>query len=133
MHHRNDETLLGLDCDADVVAVEQHKFPVVGARVQLRVFAQRLDDRLENERDEALQVDLREVALLDPCHGGDLAVGTRQVLEHLSAHATQWDTRPFRTRLGAWHRDIARRDGANILLRDPSLPARAGHVRQINA
>ena len=41
--------------------------------------------RLEDERHEPLQVDVGEVALLDPGHGRDLAVRARQVLEHLRA------------------------------------------------
>ncbi len=86
---RDDEPLLGLDRDADVVAVEQHELPVLDARIQLRELAQRFDDRAENERDEALQVDVREVALLDPGHGGDLAMRARQVLEHLPADAVE--------------------------------------------
>ena len=97
---RDDEPLLGLDRDADVVAVEQHELPVLDARVQLRELAKRLGDGVEHERDEALQVDVREVALLDPGHGRDLAVRARQVLEHLPLDAAQLDTCPLGTCLG---------------------------------
>ena len=92
---RDDEPLLGLDGDADVVAVEQHELVVLDARVQLRELVQRLGDRLEHERDEPLQVDVREVALLDPRHGRDLAVRARQVLEHQPPDAAQRHARPF--------------------------------------
>ena len=106
MDDRDDEPLLGLDGDADVVAVEQHELAVLDARVQLRELAERLGDRLEDERDEPLQVDVREVALLDPGHGRDLAVRARQVLEHLPADPAQLDALPS---VAVLHRTCRRR------------------------
>ena len=100
MHDGDDEPQFGLDGDAEVVAVEQHELPVLDARVQLRELTKRLGDRVEHQRDEALQFDVREVALLDPGHGRDLVVRAREVLEHLPAHPAQRHTCPLRPCLG---------------------------------
>ena len=110
---RNDEALLRLDGDAEVVAVEQHELAVLDARVELRELLQRLDDGLEDERDEALEVDAGEVALLDPRHGRDL-VRARQVLEHLALDAAQLNALAF-------GRGRAAGCGAHVLLGDPPL------------
>ena len=99
MHDRDDEPLLGLDCDADVVALEQDQLSFTHARVQLRVLAERCCDGLEDERDEQLQLHVREVALLHPRHGRDL-VSPREVLEHLPPDPVQLDTCPLGTCLG---------------------------------
>ena len=129
MDDRDDEPVLGLDRDAEVVAVEQHERAVLDARVQLRELAQGVGDRLEDERDEALQVGVREVALLDPGHGRDLAVRARQVLEHLPADPVQLHALALGRRSGA----AADRRGANVLLGDSPLWTRAGHRSQVDA
>ncbi len=129
VHDGNDEPLLGLHRDADVVAVEQHELCVLDPRVQLRELAERLGDGVEDERDEALQVDVREVALLHPGHGRDLAVRAREVLEHLATDAAQLDA----LALGRRRRLAAACRGADVLLGDASLRAAAGHAGEVDA
>ena len=88
MDDRDDKALLGLDGNPEVVAVEQHELAVLDARVELRELLERFDNGLDDERDEPLEVDAGEVALLDPGHGGDL-VRAGQVLEHLALHTAE--------------------------------------------
>ena len=86
-HDGHDEPLVGLDGDAEVVAVEVDDLVALEARVQLGELLQRQRRRTQHERQQLLQVDAGEVALLDVGDGGDLAVRARQVLDDLPADA----------------------------------------------
>ena len=98
---------VGLDGDAEVVAVEVDDLVALEPRVQLRELLQRLRAGLEHRRDEQLEVDVREVALLDPGHGRHLAVRARHVLGDQAAHAAQRLPPSLRTGPGACPPDVA--------------------------
>ena len=113
----HDEALVGLDGDAEVVAVEVDDLVALETRVQLGELLQRLRGRPQHERQQLLQVDVGEVAFLDVGDGGDLAVRARQVLDDLPADAAH----RLAPALGG-HRAAC--GGANVLLGDP--PTRPG-------
>ena len=77
----HDETRLGVDGDAEVVAVEQHDLVVVDPRVQLRELCERTRRGPQRGRDEEIEVDAGEVAFLDERHGRDLAVRALDLLD----------------------------------------------------
>ena len=111
----NDEALLGLDGDAQVVAVEVDDLVALESRVQLGEVAQRQRRRVQDGRQEQLEVDGAEVALLDVGDGRHLAMCARQVLDDLPADATHL-LAPSLARGGG---------GAHVLLGDPAArPAR---------
>jgi hypothetical protein len=87
-HDRHDEALLRLHREAEVVAVEVDDRVAVEARVQLRDLLQRFRARLQHLRDERREVDLGEVALLDPRHRGN-RVRAGHVLGDQPANAAQ--------------------------------------------
>ena len=96
---RHDEPLVGLDGDAEVVAVEEDDLVTLEAGVQLRELLQRERGRLQHDRQQLLEVDRREVALLDVGHGRHLAVGARQMLDDLPPDTTDLFAAPLRRSL----------------------------------
>jgi hypothetical protein len=86
-HNGDDEALLGLDGDPDVVPVEVDEVVAVDPRVQLGELRECAGHGLQGQRQELLDVDVREVALLDPRDRRDLAVRPGEVLEHLPLDA----------------------------------------------
>ena len=96
----DDEALVGLHGDSEVVAVEVDDLVALEAGVQLRVVGERRRRRLEHERQQQLQVDVREVALLDERDRRHLAVGLRQVLDDLPANPAHGLAPPFGDSVG---------------------------------
>ena len=93
----DDEALLGLDGDAEVVAVEQHELAVLDASVELGELLQRLGDGLDDERpSRLLRSTPREVALLDPGHGRDLGCARVRCSNIWPLHAAQLNMRRLR-------------------------------------
>ena len=90
-HDRDDEALLGLDGDAEVVPVEQHDLVPLEPGVELGHLLERQGGGAKRERDEATQVEPRQVALLDPRDGRDLAVRPREVVGDEAADAAERD------------------------------------------
>ena len=86
---RDDEPLLGLHGDAEVVAVEVDDRVALEPGVQLGKLLQALGDRLQHGRHEALEVDVGEVALLDPGDRRHLAVRAAHVLGDEAANTAQ--------------------------------------------
>src|SRR6266508_5630639 len=121
-HHRDDEALVRRDRDPDVVAVEVDELAVLDARVQLGERTQRLGDGAEHERHEQRQIDVREVALLDPRHRGNLPVRARHVLAHQAPHAANRLAPPFARPL--WLRAATSRGDSDVVFGDPALRAR---------
>jgi hypothetical protein len=93
---RDDESLAGLYGDPDVVALQVDDLVAFEAGVQLRELLERGGGRLQRQWDELLDVESREIALLDERDGGHLAVRPRQVLNDLAPHPTHWLTPSFR-------------------------------------
>ena len=85
--HGDEEPLVGLHRDAEVVAVEVDDLVAFEARVQLGELLQRRRCRLQHRRQEQLQVDIREVALLDVGDGRHLAVRAREMVDDLAPDA----------------------------------------------
>ena len=81
---RHDEPCVGLHGDAEVVAVEVDDLVALEPRIELREPPERLGGRPQHGREQQLQVDVREVALLDERDRGDLAVRAAQVLDDLA-------------------------------------------------
>ena len=81
-----------------------------------------------DERQQPLQVDVGEVALLDPGDRRDLAVRARQVLEHLPLDAAD-RLAPAFARCGAG----AARAAADVVLGDPALRPGARDRREVDA
>ena len=127
---RDDEALVRLDGNAEVAAVKVDDLVPLEPRVQLGKLLQRARCGAEDERDQQFRVDVREVALLDPRDGRDLAVRARQVLGDASAHAADRLAAAF-----GWGR--ARRcsagHAADVLLGDPALRTGAGQRVEIDA
>src|SRR5213078_4302613 len=103
--------LVCLHRNAEVIPVEVDDLVALESRVQLGELGECLRTRLQGRRDEALEVDVGAVALLDPRHGGYFPVGTRHVLGDQAAHATQGLAPSF-----TWCRGAA-----NVLLGDAAL------------
>ena len=122
--NRDDEPVVGLHCDADVVPVQVEDRVPVEARVQLRVLGEGVGARPDDGRQETVEGNVLEVALLDPGHGRHLAVSARHVLGDHTADAAQRLAPPF-----------ARRDRgvAHVVLRDPAARAAARNSHQIDA
>ena len=117
--------------DAEVVALEVDDLVALEARVQLRVLGERGRDRFERERQQLLQVDVGEVALLDERHRRHLAVGLGQVLGDLPPHPAQGSRRPSEGLCSI--QTQARSAGrADIALRDAAVRSRAAQLSQIH-
>src|SRR5260221_201852 len=87
--NRDDKALLGLHGEPEVVAVEVDDLVALEPGVQLGVLLERLGDRFQHGRDEQLEVDVREVALLDPGDRRNLAVRAGHVLCDQPADAAE--------------------------------------------
>ena len=92
---RHDEARLGVDGDAEVVAVEQHDLVVVDPRVELGELCERAGRCPQRRRDEEVEVDAGEVALLDERHGRDLAVRALDLLDDRAPDAAHRHPAPF--------------------------------------
>ena len=88
-HDGNDESLLRLNGDPDVVPVEVDDRVGLESRVQLGKLRERRRHRLHDGREEPVQLDVLEVALLDPRDRGDLRVRAAHVLGYHAADAAQ--------------------------------------------
>ncbi len=97
---------------------------------------QRLGGRLQRERDEQLQVDAGEVALLDERHRGHLAVRACQVLGDLPPHPAQRlaaALRRSRRELVLLQHYLALSRASDVGLDDPPVRPRALQRGQIDA
>ena len=112
---RHDEAVVGLHSDPDVVAVEIDDRVAVESRVQLRELGERVGACLHDGREQTVERNALEVALLDPRHRRHLAMRARHVLGDHPADASQ----RLATPLGRG----ARGGGAHVVLGDP--PTRA--------
>ena len=97
---RHHETVVGLHGDPDVVAIEVEDRVAVEARVQLRELDERVGARLHDRREEALERNVLEVALLHPGHGWHLAMRPGHVLGDHAADASQGLASAFGARPG---------------------------------
>ena len=88
-HDGHDEPVVRLHRDADVVAIEVEDRVAVEARVQLGELDERLGARLDDGREQAVERNVLEVALLDPGDRRHLAVRARHVLGDDSTDATE--------------------------------------------
>ena len=128
---RDDEALVGLHGDADVVAVEVDDLLALEAGVQLGELGERLGDGLERRRHEAAEVDVAEVALLDPRDRRHLAVRAGHVLGDEPPDAAQ----PFPPSFLATARGLSPGHGcrAHVLFGHPPLRARAVQALEVDA
>src|SRR5204862_2551087 len=84
-----------------------------------------LGNRLDDERDESLEIDTGEFAFLDPRNGGDL-VRARKVFEHLAAHTVELDA------LAVARSSATAGRRADVLFRDPPLRTGARDAPEVN-
>ena len=103
-HH---ETRIRLDGDPEVVPIEIDDLVAFESRVELGELLWGECRRLQRERHELREVDVREVAFLDEGDGRNLSVGSRQMLDDLPTHAAERD--PAALRRPAAERPRARR------------------------
>ncbi len=91
----DDEALVGLDGDAEVVAVEVDDLVALEPGVELRHLLERLRHGAQRHRDQAREVEAGEIALLDVRDGGNLPVRPREVLGDHAPHAPERDPAPL--------------------------------------
>ena len=133
---RHDEALLGLDGDPEVVALEIDELVasvvgVVEPSVQLWVLLQPGRGRLQHERHESAEVDVREVALLRERDRRNLLVRPRESLGDLTPDPA--DGLPALERLVLLQHKLLSTGAADIGLDDPPVRPGATQRSQIDA
>ncbi len=123
MDDGHNETCVRIDGDADVVPIEKDDVVILDPSVQLGKLHEACRDGMQSARDEQLEVDAREVALLDERDRRDLPVGALDLLHDRATNPAHGDPAAL-----AWA------DGSpDIRLRHPPGGPRSGHRREVDA
>src|SRR5205823_12358591 len=130
-HDRDDEALVGLHGDAEVVPLEVGDLVALEARVQLGELAQARRDRLQRDRHQSSELDVAEVALLDPGDGRHLAVRASHVLGDETPHSAERLAPSLVVR--SWGQALRLGRPAHVLLGYPPLRPRAVDGRKLDS
>ena len=128
---RDDEALVGLDGDAEVVALEIDELVVLEPSVQLWDLLQPGRGRLEHERHEPAEVDVREVALLGERDRRNLLMRPRESLDDLAPDPA--DGLPAFERLVLFQHKLGSAGAADVGLDDSPVRPGAAQRSQIHA
>ena len=128
---RDDKALLGLDGDPEVVALEIDELVALEPSVQLWVLLQPGRGRLQHERHESAEVDVREVALLRERDRRNLLVRPRESLDDLAPDPA--DGLPAFERLVLLQHKLLSAGAADVGFDDPPVRPGAAQRSQIHA